>query len=280
MSENLPRVKQELYVRLPSMLGEVNLQELRYSAAEDLIIIGSTVIRRRSNGLFCLNDIHDALAKQDDNRAPNRFLRLRSVIDDISRLEAIYGPGVLETILYGDDRGTYAHEEIAQDYAAWLNPEYKALLRAVARKASVLQAAALKEKLERVEAEYGEEVAKRIETEKQLASLDLDLTFAYKIVEDERQKARAANRAIALQNNPMASKRKDSAEYKAERAVNELKYTLNEISQCIEVLALADNCFERVRIGLAKEQSKLYAELKTGRERLSSVIDRLIQAIQ
>jgi DNA repair exonuclease SbcCD ATPase subunit len=155
---------------MPSLLGEVNLQQIRYTAAEDLLVVGSTVIHRSANGLFCLNDLHSAICSGEENKNPNRFLRLKSTAELIKRLEAIYGPGILETVLYGDNRGSYAHEELAQDYAGWLNPIYKDQLRAVARQASILQVKAAQAKLKEVEERLGKEYSDRIETQEQLSA--------------------------------------------------------------------------------------------------------------
>lgn len=282
MSENLPSVKPDLEIRLPSFFGEVNLQQIRYAAAEDLLIVDSTVIRRQANGLFCLNDLHEALAAGEENLAPGRFLRLQSTKDAVARLELIYGPGILETVTHGVDRGSYAHEELAQDYAGWLNPIYKDKLRAIARQATVAQTAAMQERVERIEASLGQEIARRIQTEGQLhtleeevKSLTIDLEFSGNVIEDERRKAEKARKMLAMHRSPDLAKRRNAVAESNKELLVENKRLCENSYKALTLSGLVDSGLGSIRRQIPKEDAKLHKELAEIQSRNAKIIELL-----
>jgi hypothetical protein len=88
-------------------------------------IIHATPIRRDQEGRYCLNDLHRA-AGGEDRHAPWRFIRLETtsaLADAISKTpDVVIKPIDLSRGRYG---GTYVHEDLAIDYAAWISPAFK-----------------------------------------------------------------------------------------------------------------------------------------------------------
>lgn len=88
-------------------------------------IIKQTPIRRDQEGRYCLNDLHRA-AGGDEKHAPWRFIRLQTttaLAEAISKApDVVVKPIDLSRGRYG---GTYVHEDLAIDYAAWVSPVFK-----------------------------------------------------------------------------------------------------------------------------------------------------------
>jgi hypothetical protein len=92
-------------------------------------------VRRIAPGLYCLDDIHQALGG-NPNHSPATYLTLDStgaVIDAIGA--AVYRDAVsattprprIELIQQGAE--TYVHEDIAFDYVLWLSPSMNGMAR-------------------------------------------------------------------------------------------------------------------------------------------------------
>jgi len=87
------------------------------------VTIGSTVIRQH-NGLYSLNDLHNA-SGGDDKHKPSNFVRLDTTQELIKEIEQCSDMSTaVETINGGKYRGTYACRELVIAYAAWISAEF------------------------------------------------------------------------------------------------------------------------------------------------------------
>lgn len=88
-------------------------------------MIHATPIRRDAQGRYCLNDLHRAAGGQDKHR-PNYFINLETTKELAAAILNAGIPAVnpidLSRGRYG---GTYVHEDLAIDYAAWISPVFK-----------------------------------------------------------------------------------------------------------------------------------------------------------
>lgn len=89
-------------------------------------MILATPIRQDAEGRYCLNDLHKA-AGGEERHKPSNFMQLQStkeLADAISKGwdSSNKNPIDLSRGRYG---GTYVHEDLAIDYAAWISPAFK-----------------------------------------------------------------------------------------------------------------------------------------------------------
>ncbi len=86
-------------------------------------------------GRYNLNMLHKA-SGQNENKAPNQWLRSKQVKEFIAELEAKLlkgnqaanlqiGQKVVDSAHGGASPGTYAHELIAVSYAGWIRPDFQ-----------------------------------------------------------------------------------------------------------------------------------------------------------
>lgn len=104
-------------------------QLIQYATASSRTVaamIHATPIRRDAEGRYCLNDLHKA-AGGEHRQQPHYFMALESTKElaeaiSNSRLSGNKNPVEMSRGRYG---GTYVHEDIAIDYAAWVSPVFK-----------------------------------------------------------------------------------------------------------------------------------------------------------
>jgi hypothetical protein len=88
----------------------------------ELEIAGKT-IRKNSEGLYHLNDLHEA-SGGDKKSQPNYFMSNKQTVALINEIELTTGiPGVL-VINGGKDKGTYVCKELVYAYAMWVSPGF------------------------------------------------------------------------------------------------------------------------------------------------------------
>lgn len=85
------------------------------------LAIGETTVRQH-NGLFSLNDLHQAAGGEEHQR-PNQFIRLDTTQALIEAIKATDSTPCLET-RRGANGGTYACRELVVAYAAWINAPF------------------------------------------------------------------------------------------------------------------------------------------------------------
>jgi hypothetical protein len=105
-----------------------------------VVLFKSTRIRVDDDGCVCLNDIHKA-AGFSKNQMPADWQRLPSASREISSvLKRVTGKSrdwtkeEIKSVIYsvrGQDAGTWAHENIALGYAAYLSPDLAVEIRDV-----------------------------------------------------------------------------------------------------------------------------------------------------
>lgn len=90
------------------------------------MMILQTPIRRDAEGRYCLNDLHKAAGELVKHKPANYMQLLSSVelVAEVSNLWDSINKKPVETSK-GRYGGTYAHEDIALDYAAWVGPSFK-----------------------------------------------------------------------------------------------------------------------------------------------------------
>lgn len=88
-------------------------------------VIEQAPIRRDQEGRYCLNDLHRA-AGGEKRYSPNYFINLDST-KELATAIANTGNPVIDPIDLSRGRygGTYVHEDLAIDYAAWISPVFK-----------------------------------------------------------------------------------------------------------------------------------------------------------
>lgn len=88
-------------------------------------MIHATPIRRDEQGRYCLNDLHKA-AGGEEKHSPRFWLRsaqTQELAEAIVKCaDSHVNPIDLSRGRYG---GTYVHEDLAIDYAAWISPVFK-----------------------------------------------------------------------------------------------------------------------------------------------------------
>ncbi|WP_404634308.1 KilA-N domain-containing protein [Dyella ginsengisoli] len=82
-------------------------------------------MRRDQEGRYCLNDLHRA-AGGEKRHLPAEFIRLGST-KELAAAVSNYGDSHISPIDLSRGRygGTYVHEDLAIDYAAWISPVFK-----------------------------------------------------------------------------------------------------------------------------------------------------------
>jgi hypothetical protein len=88
-------------------------------------MIHATPIRRDQEGRYCLNDLHKA-AGGEQRHQPRYWLaneQTKALVTAVSNNgNPLIAPVDLSRGRYG---GTYVHEDLAIDYAAWISPVFK-----------------------------------------------------------------------------------------------------------------------------------------------------------
>jgi len=89
-------------------------------------------IRQTPNGLYCLNDLHQA-AGGDKKHQPSNWLRseqVESLIAEIDRSSDLRNgmEKPMEVIQGGLEQGTYVCELLVYNYAAWISPKFNLLV--------------------------------------------------------------------------------------------------------------------------------------------------------
>ncbi|EJS3366020.1 KilA-N domain-containing protein [Vibrio cholerae] len=85
-------------------------------------------IRQTPNGLYCLNDLHQAAGGEDKSK-PGNWLRneqAKALIDEISNCSDLSSLPI-ET-MEGRNGGTYVCELLVYNYAAWISPKFNLLV--------------------------------------------------------------------------------------------------------------------------------------------------------
>jgi hypothetical protein len=88
-------------------------------------MIHATPIRRDAQGRYCLNDLHRA-AGGENRHVTAQFIRLSST-KELAAAISNHGDSHISPIDLSRGRygGTYVHEDLAIDYAAWIIPVFK-----------------------------------------------------------------------------------------------------------------------------------------------------------
>lgn len=113
---------------LPSTPADTFSASVTYATASSrsvAAVIQQTPIRRDHEGRYCLNDLHKA-AGGEKKLQPSNYLRLdttEALAEAVSNSSEVrIKPIDLSRGRYG---GTYVHEDLAIDYAAWISPLFK-----------------------------------------------------------------------------------------------------------------------------------------------------------
>lgn len=97
-------------------------------------------IRRDKEGRICLNDIHEAAGfsknqmPADWQRLPNASREIASVLKRVTGKSRDWSKEEIKSVIYsvrGQGSGTWAHENIALGYAAYLSPDLAVEIRDV-----------------------------------------------------------------------------------------------------------------------------------------------------
>ena len=89
------------------------------------LTIDTITIRKDSEGRYCLNDLHKAAGGHASDK-PDNFLRNRKtglLIHEIKQFSDLRSEPVV-SINGGDERGSYACEELVYAYAMWISPSF------------------------------------------------------------------------------------------------------------------------------------------------------------
>ncbi|QXC58355.1 KilA-N domain-containing protein [Vibrio mimicus] len=88
-------------------------------------------IRQTSNGLYCLNDLHQAAGGEKTHQITNwlRNDQTKALIEEMQTSDMRFGvEKPLEIIHGGPERGTYVCEILVYNYAAWISPKFNLLV--------------------------------------------------------------------------------------------------------------------------------------------------------
>jgi hypothetical protein len=89
----------------------------------DVIIIDKIEIRKDDNGLYCLNDLHEASGGEKRHR-PAYFLDTQQAKEMILEISDAGFPASVLTLKGGDNQGTYARKELIYAYAMWISAKF------------------------------------------------------------------------------------------------------------------------------------------------------------
>lgn len=82
------------------------------------------------DGLYCLNDLHQASGGQKKHQ-PFNFMRNKEVVDLINKLQCssdMRNKQVFTKLVSGKNRGTYVCKELVYRYAMWISAEFTLLV--------------------------------------------------------------------------------------------------------------------------------------------------------
>lgn len=254
-----------------SLVNTARVSQLVNKPAEDLLVVGDTVIHRTESGLFSLNDLHKA-SGADDSKRPYAFLRTKAAQDFIEALKAECLENVYETVTGGESQGTYAHKLLAYEYATYLDKTFRLKAMIVLDRITVAQVKQVQVAYQAVVDQLGIEKAENLKTVAELAELQKDLEWQASATNKFYFENEDLKRKLVDAHSRSPRKRGESHAIAEEAAIKGYAQASEQLKDALGWAHIARESLLRVVSNLPKDVSRATTNAKEALERLNSAI--------